>query len=389
MSSRWLRGTATGFTVRVGTPPESAKNGTKLARGANFRCLLSDTPIEPRPTSYAKANAGRMGARLMAIVAEGARGRIYLAPTAEHEAIARQAQPDWKPEVAVAGNPRWFSPPLYGLKTYGDLFTPRQLVALTTFSDLVQEAIARCRQDALAAGLADDGIGLDAGGKWRNGVCAGGGGLFGVCGHKVANIGSSIASWMNDVAHFEKHSHGRHSDGLGLAEANPFADAWGKLCTAIDKGAMSRTRFAKKWPIGRRCAEQADAQSQSISAIRSFRPIHRTTTTSATPTLSDFFYVWLRKSLKPIYPGLYATLAVPKAEELVATPYRHGGKEKAEAFFLDGMTRAMHNLAEQAHPAFPVTIYYAFKQAETKGEAGTSSTGWETSWKRCSAGFAI
>ena len=106
--------------------------------------------------------------------------------------------------------------------------------------------------------------------------------------------------------------------------------------------------------------------------------------------LSDFFYVWLRKSLKPIFPDLYATLAVPKAEELVATPYRHGSKEKAEAFFLDGMTRAIHNLAEQAHPAFPVTIYYAFKQTETKGEAGTSSTGWETFLEAViRAGFAI
>lgn len=106
--------------------------------------------------------------------------------------------------------------------------------------------------------------------------------------------------------------------------------------------------------------------------------------------LSDFFYVWLRRSLKPIYPGLYATLAVPKAEELVATPYRHGTKEKAESFFLKGMTQAMHNLAEQAHPAFPVTIYYAFKQSETKGEAGTSSTGWETFLEAViQAGFAL
>ncbi len=94
--------------------------------------------------------------------------------------------------------------------------------------------------------------------------------------------------------------------------------------------------------------------------------------------LSDFFYVWLRRSLKTIFPNLFATLAVPKAEELVATPYRHGSKQKAEAFFLDGMTRAMHGLAEQAHPGFPVTIYYAFKQSETESGAGTVSTGWET-----------
>ena len=119
-----------------------------------------------------------------------------------------------------------------------------------------------------------------------------------------------------------------------------------------------------------------DAQSQIISdkKVISTDPPYYDNIGYA--DLSDFFYVWLRKSLKPIFPGLYATLAVPKEEELVATPYRHGGKEQAEAFFLDGMTRAIHNIAAQAHPGFPVTIYYAFKQAETKGDAGTSSTGW-------------
>ena len=94
--------------------------------------------------------------------------------------------------------------------------------------------------------------------------------------------------------------------------------------------------------------------------------------------LSDFFYVWLRRSLQPVFPDLFSTLAVPKAEELVATPYRHGGKDKAEAFFMDGMTQAMNRLAEQSHPAFPVTIYYAFKQSERKGTDNLTYTGWET-----------
>src|SRR5207249_10946124 len=106
--------------------------------------------------------------------------------------------------------------------------------------------------------------------------------------------------------------------------------------------------------------------------------------------LSDFFYVWLRRSLKPVFPDLFSTLAVPKAEELVATPYRHGSTEKAEAFFLDGMTQAMHRLAEQAHPTFPVTIYYAFKQAESDGADGTTNTGWDTFLAAViEAGFAI
>jgi putative DNA methylase len=137
-------------------------------------------------------------------------------------------------------------------------------------------------------------------------------------------------------------------------------------------------------------AIQADAQTQSLSAAKVVSTDPPYYDNIGYADLSDFFYVWLRKSLRPIFPGLYATLAVPKAEELVATPYRHGGQDKAEAFFLDGMTRAIHNLAEQAHPAFPVTIYYAFKQAETKGDAGTSSTGWETFLDAViRAGFAL
>ena len=140
------------LTVKVGKPkdPEAAKNGTKLARGANFRCIMSGTVIDDK---YIKSEsmAGRMGARLMAIVAEGPNGRVYLPPTPEHEAAAKKAKPTWKPEVAMPENPRWFSPPLYGLTTYGDLFTPRQLEALVTFSDLVGEAMERVKHDYLGA----------------------------------------------------------------------------------------------------------------------------------------------------------------------------------------------------------------------------------------------
>ena len=375
------------FAVKVGTSPESAKDGTKLGRGANFQCLLSDTPIEPKHI-YAEANAGRMGARLMAVVAEGVRGRVYLSPTPEQETIARDAQPEWKPEVAMPENPRWFSPPLYGLKTYGDLFTPRQLVALTTFSDLVQEAIEKCRQDVLAAGLADDSTGLDAGGSGAMAYAQAVSIYLAFAISKVANIGSTIASWMNDRGAF-RETFARQAIPMvwDFAEANPFADAGGSLGTAIDKGAMSVRDLPR---TGKGLALQADAQSQEISKNKLVSTDPPYYDNIGYADLSDFFYVWLRKSLKPIFPGLYATLAVPKAEELVATPYRHGSKEKAEAFFLDGMTRAIHNLVELAHPGFPVTIYYAFKQAETKGEAGTSSTGWETFLEAVSrAGFAI
>jgi putative DNA methylase len=137
------------FTVKVGKPKdaEKAKNGTKLSRGANFECIMSGTPISG---DYIKSEgrAGRMSARLMAVVCEGDRGRVYVPPTAEHEAAADSAKPEWKPETPLAPDPRALWTPPYGLKTFGDLFTPRQLVALTTFSDLVQEAREKVRADA-------------------------------------------------------------------------------------------------------------------------------------------------------------------------------------------------------------------------------------------------
>jgi len=381
-----VEGDAYRFTVKLGKPGEAAKRGTKLARGANFECVLSKTPIDG---DYIKAEgrAGRMGARLMAIVAEGPRGRVYLPPTPEHEALAREAKPTWKPENELIGKCR-DQLPLYGMNTFADIFTPRQLVALTTFSDLVGEAIERCRADAAAAGMADDGIGLDAGGSGATAYAQAVGVYLAFAISKVANIGSSIASWMNDRGAF-RETFARQAIPMvwDFAESNPFADAGGSLDAAIDKGAMA-VRDLPKTGVGR--AEQADAQTQALSANRLVSTDPPYYDNIGYADLSDFFYVWLRKSLKPIYPSLYATLAVPKAEELVATPYRHGSKEKAESFFLDGMTRAMHNLAEQAHPAFPVTIYYAFKQSETKSEAGTSSTGWETFLQAVlDAGFAI
>ena len=379
------------FTVRVGTPPESAKNGTKLARGANFRCLLSDMPIEPAHI-YAEANAGRMGAKLMAIVAEGARGRVYLAPTPEHDATARQSQPDWKPEVAMPENPRWFSPPLYGLKTYGDLFTPRQLVALTTFSDLVQEAIARCHDDALAADITDDSQGLDVGGDGATAYSQAIGVYLAFVASSLADRMSSICSWDAGGSTWGtkmRNTFARQAIPMSwdFAEVNPFSGNSGSWDNSLDYSAKGVSISAQN-SIG--ISLQADATVQCLSSRKVISTDPPYYDNIGYADLSDFFYVWLRKSLKPIYPGLYATLAVPKAEELVATPYRHGGKAQAEAFFLDGMTRAMHNLAEQAHPAFPVTIYYAFKQAETKGEAGTSSTGWETFLDAVlKAGFAL
>jgi putative DNA methylase len=379
------------FTVKVGKPrnAEGAKNGTKLSRGANFQCLMSGTPIASEHI-YGEANAGRMGARLMAIVAEGERGRVYLPPTDAMEAVAHRAKPEWKPELAMPENPRWFSPPLYGLKTYGDLFTARQLVALTTFSDLVQEARERVKRDALGAGLPDDGKPLAGDGS---GAMAYGGAVavylaFAI--DRLADYNSAIATWKPSGQQVMQ-TYKRQAIPMtwDFPESNALGDS--AICW---KNAVKYTadNLEVTGRVGTRpgFAVQSDAGTQSDSSgkIVSTDPPYYDNIGYA--DLSDFFYLWLRRSLRSVLPELFATVAVPKAEELIATPYRHGSKEEAETFFLDGMTLAMRRLAEQAHPAFPVTIYYAFKQSESEDDSGVTHTGWETFLEAViRAGFAV
>lgn len=376
------------FTVKVGTLTEAAKAGTKAAgRGANFQCVLSGAPIGG---DYIKAEgkAGRMGARLMAVVAEGVRGRVYLTPPDLHEAIARQAQPTWRPSGDVPPRLTGGTCVPYGLKEWGDLFTPRQLVALTTFSDLVQEAIEKCRQDALTVGLTDDGVVLDVGGSGATAYAQAVGVYLSFATDKVSDRNSSLCAWASLREH-ARNTFGRQSLPMtwDFAESNPLSDSSGNFEGGI-KSIDDALQEIQPMVAGR--ASQADAQTQAISSNRVVSTDPPYYDNIAYADLSDFFYVWMRKSLKSIFPELFATLAVPKTEELVAAAYRHGSKEKAEDFFLDGMTRAMHNLAAKAHGAFPVTIYYAFKQAETKGDAGTSSTGWETFLQAIiDAGFSV
>lgn len=261
-------------------------------------------------------------------------------------------------------------------------------MALTTFSDLVQEAIEKCRQDAIAAGLPDDGVGLDAGGQGALAYAQAVGVYLALAVSKMSDAQSSLCRWKTtmdqSIATFGRQALPMVWD---YSEANAFGGMAGDFMVSL----KNMMRVLDELPnTASAYAIQADAQSQAISGSKLISTDPPYYDNIGYADLSDFFYVWLRRCLKPIFPGLYATLAVPKAEELVATPYRHGSKEKAEAFFLDGMRRALKNLAAQAHPAFPVTIYYAFKQSETTDEAGTTSTGWETFLQAVlDAGFAI
>jgi putative DNA methylase len=377
------------FTVKVGKPKDAevAKRGTKLSRGANFQCLISGTPIASEYI-YSEANAGRMNSRLMAIVAEGEIGRVYLPPTEEMEVVARKAKPTWKPEVAMPENARWFAPPLYGWKTFGDLFTPRQLVVLTTLSDLVQEAHEQVKGDALVAGLPDTVNGLDAGGSGATAYADAVAVYLAFLVNQVANHSSSFCGW-NSANTQMRSLFARQAIPMvwDYAESNPFCDSSGSFNNLIERQVKGFEALGSPVPGH---GTQADASNQSISVGKMISTDPPYYDNIGYADLSDFFYVWLRRSLKSVFPDLFVTLAVPKAEELVATPYRHGSKEKAEAFFLGGMSQAMHCLAEQAHPAFPVTIYYAFKQSETEIESGTASTGWETFLNAViQAGFAL
>lgn len=377
------------FVVRHGKPKNAdiTKKGTSAGKWSAFRCLMSNVPI-----SYdyirSEGTAGRLGNRLMAVVLEGVRERVYISPTPDVEKIANLAQPWWRPELEINYHPRDIKTQIYGLTKYGDLFTSRQLVALTTFSDLVNEARELVRQSSIAVGMQDDGKPLAEGGTgasaYADAVCV----YLSFAVDRMAMTGNSLVRW-NSVGEKAQHCFGRQALPMlwDFAEPNFLATATGSIDAAVFYS-CDPLNWMNPHATGTSKQEDAATQKSSRTKIVSTDPPYYDNIGYA--DLSDFFYVWLRRSLKPIFPSLFSTLAVPKAEELVATPYRHGNKEKAEAFFLKGMTQAMHCLANQAHPAFPVTIYYAFKQAETENTEGTSSTGWETFLDAViNAGFAI
>lgn len=364
------------FTVVSGKPPTTAANGTKAgSRGSDFLCLMSGVPISG---DYIKSEgkAGRLGARLLAIVAEGARGRVYLAPTAAHESMAREATPEWKPDVEFFPQALGFRVANYGITRWSDLFTNRQLTSLSTFTALVGEALERARRDAIVSGLPDDMRPLREGGTGALAYAEAVAVYLAFSIDKAADYWSTICTWHSSKE-LIRNTFGRQAIPItwDYAETNVFSDSSGNVSSGIEWAYKALQTLPAR---GSATAAQGDAQTQSISTdkVVSTDPPYYDNIGYA--DLSDFFYVWLRRSLRQAYPDIFATVVVPKTEELVATPARHGGSEQAERFFLSGMTQVMHRLVEQAHPAFPVTIYYAFKQSETDTATGTASTGWET-----------
>jgi len=378
------------FEVKIGTPPPDAKKGTKAGRGASFTCLLSDTPMS---SDYVRSEFqnGRSSTSLLAVVVEGNPGRVYLSATKEIESTAQNCAPDWKPEFLMNQNCKdLVSGRGYGFSKWYQLFTDRQLKALTTFSDLVSEAKNKIVRDLESTGRINDGIPLAKGGT---GVLAYAEAVsvylaFGV--DKMTDRHSSFVRWdPTPTASGIINTFSRQAIPMSwdFPEGNPFSSASGNFEGGIEWIVKSLQKLPTCENPGH--ALQMEAQNQVSSALKvvSTDPPYYDNISYA--DLSDFFYVWLRSSIRVIYPDLFGTIAVPKDDELVASSHRHGSALDAEKFFLNGMTEAIHNLAVNAHPGFPVSIYYAFKQSETK-DTGTASTGWETFLEAVvNSGFSI
>jgi putative DNA methylase len=386
------------FQVRTGdgAPPAAPKTG----KGASFMCIVCGQPA-PKEETRRQFRAKRDRTRMMAMVAEGERGREYLPPDDEHVRIAETAMPKWRPEGEMNENtPNLVSGRGYGIKRWHELFTLRQLVALTTFSDLVAEARQKVRADALTAGFSDDATRLEEGGTGPTAYADAVATYLAFAVDKVAEGSTALCTWsplptkLHVVSSFGRQALPMVWD---FAEANPFAESSGNL--------------ARMAGLVAKVLERHVVNSSSLGSVAQMdvttAPMYGPTAISTDPPyydnigyadLSDFFYVWLRPILKEVHPWLFPTLQVPKSTELVAAAHRFDGDEgKARSFFEEGLGRAFQRMREEQDTDYPLTVYYAFRQAESgenadgggSGEAH-SSTGWETMLEALlGAGFSI
>mgnify|MGYP000247647905 CR=1 FL=1 len=369
------------FRVRTQPPRDRAavKMGTKLhPKRWRFRCLLTDTVIDER---YVEAKAGRLGTRLVAIVAEGGNRRVYLPASREQEAIAHKASPAWIPEVRMPDNRRWFSPPAAGLATYGDLFTPRQLTAMVTLSDLIREVREDVRRDALAAGMAEGEAE-----EYVRAVAT----FLALALDRCADNNNALCRWRApNPALINLFARQAIPMVWDFCEGNTLGEAIGSWLICIEREAEGiETLSVDTEPVG---------HARLIDAARPWDGLKGVLVSTDPPyydnigyaALSDFFYVWLRRTIGDLYPDLFATILVPKEPELVAAPERFGGdRRKAKEHFEEGFRRAFAILREKMDPRFPLTVYYAFKQddeesGEDEEENGRNervdrTTGWET-----------
>lgn len=373
------------LSFRVHHSKKPKIEGTIGRKGAV--CPNCGTPVG-YPYIRTESVEGRMSSVLMAIVGEGRNGRIYLDADIEHRSAADVEKPENYPEGQLAYYPGHLNTNVYGLNEFHKLFTPRQLTALTTFSELVSEAQAKAEADAVAAGMKNDHLPLCNGGDGAKAYGEAVGVYLAFTISKMADRGSSICSWDSSREGL-RNTFGRQAIPMvwDYAEGNPFSNSSGCFDNMLDWVTKCIIEFSASAPAE---VSQFDAQSDCglrNSMISTDPPYYDNI---GYADLSDFFYVWMRQSLKDTYPELFSTMLVPKAEELIATPYRHDGSvDAAKSFFEDGMLSACKQMYQYAREDIPVTIYYAYKQSDSD-DNGTASSGWETMLSAVvNAGFAI
>lgn len=382
------------FEVRTGSG--AAPEGTVQNRAAT--CLVCQS-LATFPYIRTESQAGRLGSVPLAIVAEASRGRYFLPPNQAHEAIARSAKPKWQPEEKVTTPSHDVDRlPMYGMYTWGDAFTPRQLVALTTFSDLVSDARERVLADARKAGMQDDGKALNSGGVGATAYADAVATYLALVVSRLTDYSNTICLWSSSNNNLQH---------LFARQAIPMA--WDFAESNLLHGVVNITSSIG-WVTSalESLAINAQGRVKQLDAVAAVNGVESPVVSTDPPyydnigyaDLSDFFYVWLRRSLAKIYPDLFSTLLVPKTQELVATPYRFdGNKEKARQFFEVGLGKAFDRMRAAHNSDYPLTVYYAFKQseadedsdAEEDGETTVAaSTGWETMLEGLSkAGFSI
>lgn len=350
--------------------PKGDDDGTINRKGAVS--IADGTPIDYNYIR-SESRAGRMGAQLIAVVAEGDRGRLYVTPTAVQAQVAAVEPPESVPDGEVFDWPGRINVYRYGMTHWADLFTNRQLVALTTLSDLVGEARERALRDGRAAGL-EPGDRLENGGTGAEAYADAVATYLGLSVSRTSDYSSSLCSWHN-TGEKMRNVFGRQAIPMvwDYAESNPFSSSSGNFLGQVDWVAKAVTHTPASLPA---TVTQTSASSRNYAgiAISTDPPYYDNIGYS---DLSDFFYVWLRRTLRGILPNAVGTLLTPKSEELVANPYRHDGKQGAEKYFVDGFNDVFTRIRVGAKSDIPLTVYYAYKQQDTR-DAGTSSTGWHT-----------
>lgn len=354
----------------LATAPTADNDGTVGRAGAV--CISCGSGVDLKYVRL-EGQANRIGSRLMATVAEGNRQRVYCDPTSVHIKAADIPSPKGLPEGELFDWPGRINVVRYGMLKFSSLFTNRQALTLITLGDLIEDARIEVLENALKSGLTE-GESLENGGT---GALAYADAVatylsFGLS--KLADWSSSICSWIPQIEGV-RDTFARQAIPMvwDFVEINPFSSSVGNFRAHINWVADAVDLLPATTPGVAEQKSATDLHAEGF-VISTDPPYYDNIGYS---DLSDFFYVWLRRSTGSVHPNLLSTILVPKNDELVANPYRHGGKAGAKEFFEEGFYSVFSRARKNAITGFPMTVYYAFKQS-TSSEDGDSSSGWET-----------